>query len=52
MKTSTTYGVNVTGISVRGDPVDVRLSALFDTGASFTLLLEPAYGVLTKAVSV
>jgi len=52
MKTSTAYGVNVTGVSVGGVPVDVPLFALFDTGSSFTLLLESAYGVFTKAVSV
>ncbi|EOA25730.1 hypothetical protein CARUB_v10019091mg [Capsella rubella] len=46
---STAYGVNVTGISVGGDPVDVNLFAKFDTGSSFTHLLEPAYGELTKA---
>ncbi|CAE6075859.1 unnamed protein product [Arabidopsis arenosa] len=49
LETSTAYGVNVTGVSVGGDPVDVPLFALFDTGSSFTLLLEPAYGVFTKA---
>ncbi|KAL1199749.1 Aspartyl protease family protein 1 [Cardamine amara subsp. amara] len=48
-ETSVTYGVNVIGVSVSGDPVGVPLSALFDTGVSFTLLLDPAYGVLTKA---
>lgn len=52
METSTAYGVNVTGVSVGGDAVDVRLFAKFDTGSSFTHLLEPAYGVLTKAVCI
>ncbi|KAG7560451.1 Peptidase family A1 domain [Arabidopsis thaliana x Arabidopsis arenosa] len=46
---STAYGVNMTGVSVGGDPVDIRLFAKFDTGSSFTHLLEPAYGVLTKS---
>ncbi|AEE78781.1 Eukaryotic aspartyl protease family protein [Arabidopsis thaliana] len=49
LETSTAYGVNVTGVSVGGVPVDVPLFALFDTGSSFTLLLESAYGVFTKA---
>ncbi|KAG7565278.1 Xylanase inhibitor N-terminal [Arabidopsis suecica] len=49
LETSTAYGVNVTGVSVGGDPVDVPLFALFDTGSSFTLLQEPAYGDFTKA---
>ncbi|EOA23813.1 hypothetical protein CARUB_v10017028mg [Capsella rubella] len=49
VETSMAYSVNVTGVSVGGDPVDVSLFALFDTGSSFTLLLEPAYGVFTKA---
>ncbi|CAN8254748.1 unnamed protein product [Cochlearia groenlandica] len=46
---STAYGVNVTGLSVGGDPVSVRMFAEFDTGLTFTQLTEPAYGLFTKA---
>ncbi|ESQ45380.1 hypothetical protein EUTSA_v10010279mg [Eutrema salsugineum] len=46
---SIAYGVNVTGLSVGGDPVGLRLFAQFDTGSSFTHLMEPAYGIFTKA---
>lgn len=52
MKTSKAYGVNVTEVSVKGVPAGVRLFAQFDTGSSFTHLLEPAYGLITKAVSL
>lgn len=51
MKTSPTYAVNVTGVSVGGDIIEIQMLALFDTGTSFTHLLEPAYGLLTKAIS-
>ncbi|KAG7565277.1 Xylanase inhibitor C-terminal [Arabidopsis suecica] len=46
---SPTYAVNVTEVSVGGDVVGVQLLALFDTGTSFTHLLEPEYGLITKA---
>ncbi|VVB05335.1 unnamed protein product [Arabis nemorensis] len=48
---SKAYGVNVTEVSVKGVPVGVRLFAQFDTGSSFTHLLEPAYGLITKALN-
>jgi len=48
---SPTYAVSVTEVSVGGDVVGVQLLALFDTGTSFTHLLEPEYGLITKAVS-
>ncbi|CAE6075860.1 unnamed protein product [Arabidopsis arenosa] len=44
-----TYAVNVTGVTVGGDILEIQMLALFDTGTSFTHLLEPAYGLLTKA---
>ncbi|CAH2064399.1 unnamed protein product [Thlaspi arvense] len=46
---SAAYGVNVTGMSVGGDPIGVGLFALFDSGSSFTHLMNPAYGLFTKA---
>ncbi|KFK34380.1 hypothetical protein AALP_AA5G137700 [Arabis alpina] len=45
---SLAYGVNVTGVSVGGDPLSVSFFAQFDTGSSFSLLQEPAYGLITK----
>ncbi|EFH54058.1 hypothetical protein ARALYDRAFT_906483 [Arabidopsis lyrata subsp. lyrata] len=44
-----TYAVNVTEVTVGGDILEIQMLALFDTGTSFTHLLEPAYGLLTKA---
>jgi hypothetical protein len=46
---SPTYAVSVTEVSVGGDAVGVQLLALFDTGTAFTHLLEPEYGLITKA---
>ncbi|ESQ45381.1 hypothetical protein EUTSA_v10010302mg [Eutrema salsugineum] len=43
-----TYAVNLTAVSVGRNDLDVQLLALFDTGTSFTHLLEPAYGLITK----
>ncbi|KFK34378.1 hypothetical protein AALP_AA5G137500 [Arabis alpina] len=48
---SKAYGVNVTEVSVKGDPVGTSLFAQFDTGSAFTHLLEPAYGLITKALN-
>lgn len=51
MKTSSSYVVNVTGVSVGEEPTGIRMVAEFYSGSSFTHLLEPAYSVFTKAVS-
>uniref|UniRef100_A0A1J3EZ36 Aspartic proteinase-like protein 1 n=2 Tax=Noccaea caerulescens TaxID=107243 RepID=A0A1J3EZ36_NOCCA len=46
---SSSYVVNVTGVSVGEEPTGIRMVAEFYSGSSFTHLLEPAYSVFTKA---
>ncbi|XP_010550486.1 PREDICTED: aspartyl protease family protein 1-like [Tarenaya hassleriana] len=49
VRPSPTYVVNVTGIEVGGNAINVQLFALVDSGTSFTQLLQPAYDAVTKA---
>lgn len=48
---SPTYNINVTQIRVGTDEFDVDFSALFDSGTSFTYLVDPMYKRLSESVS-
>ncbi|CAN1757715.1 Aspartyl protease family protein 1 [Linum perenne] len=43
-----TYNISINQIVVGGNAEDVELSAIFDTGTSFTYLNDPAYSIITK----
>ncbi|CAN0918854.1 Aspartyl protease family protein 1 [Linum grandiflorum] len=43
-----TYNISIDQIVVGGSAEKVELSAIFDTGTSFTYLNDPAYSVITK----
>ena len=51
MFSSPTYNVSFTQIRVGTTLLDVDLSALFDSGTSFTYLVEPTYMKLSESVS-
>lgn len=48
---SPTYNITVTQIRVGTRLLDVEVTALFDSGTSFTYLVDPTYTELTKSVS-
>jgi len=49
---SPTYNITVTQIQVGTVGSDVEFTALFDSGTSFTYLVDPAYTKLSRSVSI
>ncbi|KAM3285680.1 aspartyl protease family protein 1 [Capsicum chacoense] len=47
-QTHPTYNVSLTGITVGSKITDVDITAIFDSGTSFTYLNDPAYKVITE----
>lgn len=50
MSCSPTYNITVTQIRVGTTLIDVDFTALFDSGTSFTYLVEPTYTRLAEGV--
>lgn len=48
---SPTYNITVTQVRVGTTLIDVEFTALFDSGTSFTYLVDPTYTRLTESVS-
>lgn len=48
---SPTYNITITQIRVGTTLLDVDLTALFDSGTSFTYLVDPIYAKLSESVS-
>lgn len=48
---SPAYNISITQIRVGTSLIDVDLTALFDSGTSFTYLVDPAYTRLSESVS-
>lgn len=48
---SPTYNITVTQIVVGNSSTDLELTAIFDSGTSFTYLNDPAYTFITETVS-
>ncbi|XP_010935168.1 aspartyl protease family protein 1 [Elaeis guineensis] len=44
-----TYNISFTGLEVRNSSVDVKFSAIVDSGTSFTYLADPEYTKLTES---
>lgn len=49
---SPTYNITVTQIRVGTTLVDVDFTALFDSGTSFTYLVDPTYATVSENVSI
>lgn len=49
---SPNYNISVTQIRVGTTLIDVDFTALFDSGTSFTYLVEPTYARLAESVSM
>lgn len=43
-----TYNISITHISVEDNVTDINLSAIFDSGTSFTYLTDPAYTIISE----
>lgn len=43
-----TYNISITHISVEENVTDVNLSAIFDSGTSFTYLTDPAFTIISE----
>lgn len=49
---SPTYSITVTEIRVGRSLIDSQFDALFDSGTSFTYMMDPAYAQLSESVSI
>lgn len=51
MSHSPTYNITVTQVRLGKTLIDAEFTALFDSGTSFTYLVDPIYTRLSKSVS-
>ncbi|GAB4848434.1 hypothetical protein Ancab_003131 [Ancistrocladus abbreviatus] len=44
-----TYNISITQITVGNNVTDINITAIFDSGTSFTILNDPAYSLITES---